>query len=195
MKTRFAFFLAGAVSLLSAASSAENATFVDLRERIYHGKVTKILTPTTVAIQIKRDGRKETLELRLADIVPGNGADGQCHGVTKPTSYIKHNGPLPNRKDNPNSKLRHACKVLSKTIKGETVGIEISQWDYPTTGYLSLKGSIVNFDLISNGEYRVDYSQSRSAHLVRLEKKARCSRVGTWTEMYGDVIEDMKCQE
>lgn len=195
MKNTLSLFLACASTLLASVTFAEDAPFVDLRPTTYRGTVTKILTPTIVEIATERDGRTEVLILRLADIQPGNGADGQCHQSTRRHSHHKSLGLRPQKRETVSAELKQICKVLSKTLKGETVGIEISQWNNPTTGYLSLRNSIVNFDLIANGEYRVDYTQSRSAHLVLLEKEARCKRVGNWKGMLGNKIEDMKCQE
>lgn len=195
MKNTLSLFLACASTLFASAAFAEDAPFVDLRPTTYRGTVTKILTPTTVEIATERDGRTEMLTLRLADIQAGNGADGQCHRTSRQYTHHKNLGLRPQRSEPMDAELKYICKVLSKTLKGETVGIEISQWNTPTTGYLSLGDSIVNFDLIANGEYRVDYTQSRSAHLVLLEKEARCKRVGSWAAMLGNKIEDMKCQE
>lgn len=195
MKNTLSLFLACASTLFASVTFAEDAPFVDLRPTTYRGTVTKILTPTIVEIATERNGRTEMLTLRLADIQAGNGADGQCHRSSRKHSHHKTMGRRPHKAESVNAELKHICKVLTKTLKGEAVGIEISQWNNPTTGYLSLRNSIVNFDLIANGEYRVDYTQSRSAHLVLLEKEARCKRVGSWEVMLGNKIEDMKCQE
>lgn len=195
MKNTLSLFLACASTLFASVTFAEDAPFVDLRQTTYRGTVTKILTPTIVEIATERNGQTEMLTLRLADIQAGNGADGQCHQTSRKYVHHKSLGLRPQKSESVNAELKHVCKVLSKTLKGEAVGIEISQWNNPTTGYLSLRNSIVNFDLIANGEYRVDYTQSRSAHLVLLEKEARCKRLGSWEVMLGNKIEDMKCQE
>lgn len=195
MKNTLSLFLVCASTLVASVAFAEDAPYVDLRPTTYRGTVTKILTPTTVEIATMRNGHTEMLTLRLADIQPGNGADGLCHQPAKKYSKHKSRGVRPQQTDSVRDELKRNCKMLSKTLKGESVGVEISQWNNPTTGYLSLGQSIVNFDLISSGEYRVDYTQSRSAHLVLLEKEARCKRLGSWGVMLGNRIEDMKCQE
>lgn len=195
MKNTLSLFLACASALFAPVTFAEDAPFVDLRPTTYRGTVTKILSPTVVEIATERNGRTEMLTLRLADIQAGNGADGQCHQISRLHSHHRSLRLRPKKAEPLNAELKHICKVLTKTLKGESVGIEISQWNNPTTGYLSLRNSIVNFDLIASGEYRVDYTQSRSAHLVLLEKEARCKRAGSWEVMLGNKIEDMKCQE
>lgn len=193
------FNLLIAIQLLFAAGTAfaENAPFVDIRGTTYYGKVTSILSPTQVEITIKRDQVPEILRLRLADIAPGNGADpmATCKTQSEPHRHHKSFATRSRSVEATDPEVKAACKILSKAVLDKKVGVEITQWNQPTSGYLSKDGSVINFDLISTGEYRVDYTQSRAANLVILEKEARCKRVGNWEKLLGDRIEDMKCQE
>lgn len=195
MKQIFHVLLSCITLITSSLVIAENAPYVDLRKTTFRAVVTEVISPTSVKLVTERRGYKEELILTLADIKPGNNAIGLCKKASNPHHHHKSIGPKSAKAPEKTPELKHACKVLRETIDGKNVGVQITQWEHPTHGYLSLGETVINYELISTGEYRVDYDQSRSAHLVKLEKKARCDRVGSWEEMLGNKIEEMKCQD
>ncbi len=181
--------------ITSSLVIAENAPYVDLRKNTFRAVVAEVISPTSVKLVTERRGYKEELILTLADIKPGNNAVGFCKKASNPHHHHKMIGPKATKAPEQTPELKHTCKVLRNTLDSKDVGVQIIQWEHPAHGYLFFGETVINYDLISKGEYRVDYAQSRSAHLVKLEKKARCDRVGSWEEMLGNKIEEMKCQD
>lgn len=91
-------------------------------------------------------------------------------------------------------KAKKQCRKLSHLLKGKSVEVQITDWNKPVLkGYLEVNGRILNLQLIEQGIYRADPTQTRSEAPFILEKKARCAYRGIWKDLKGLPAEQLKC--
>jgi hypothetical protein len=188
-------------TLVTAHSMAFDmpSELVDLRNPNLRGEVVKIMTPTTVKVEFEKDGHDYHFFVEMINV--DFGADGavECskslnrHLRQRMVHYATNHIGVHERHS---LNLNTACERMSHELLHKDISVEVSSWTQPILrGYIFKDERNYNLSLIERGLYRVDYTQSRSAHLSLIEGKARCQRVGLWKAKLGDIIEDMKCQE
>lgn len=174
---------------------------VDIRDPNFKGEVIEIITPSTVKVEVDRNNRAEHILLEFVNVDFAGDADVECDGHYRRRWSHTRNGiagkhPYYKVTTKLGNKVYRACERLREDLLGEEVKIEVSSWTQPTLkGYLFIDETNYNHSLIQRGIYRVDYTQTRSATMALMEGRARCKRVGLWSSLKGNTIENMKCQE
>lgn len=177
---------------LSNISSA-NEHYTDLRNVNLVGKVVEVSSPNTLKVETIQFGKRRHFWVELIHVDFGADKNIQC--TQKPEfHYPKRMNRQVRTKPALSFSAKSACDRMKIWLNGKIVQVEITEWSQPSLkGFVFHKGTNVNYELISQGEYPVDYRQTRHASLVLLEKKARCQRVGIWQSKKGNVVEDLKC--
>lgn len=175
-------------ALLSSLSYASNS-YVDVRNPNFHGEVMEVSAPNIIKVKTETADGDKHFWIELIHVDFGAKAGIECNlnwfeKLFEPSSVESN---------------EKSCDLLDDMLDGNKVSVEITEWSQPILkGYVFLKqdGQHININhyLISNGIFPVDYKQSKDAGLVRLEKKARCNRLGIWEAKKGDPVEDLKCQ-
>lgn len=198
-------------TLLSPLSFA-SPSYVDIRNPNIHGKVVEVSAPNAIKVKTATADGDKHFWVKLIHVDFGSKAGAEC------------NNNWFDRLFNPSDseKNEESCEMLEDMLDGKSVSVEVTQWPQRTSkeyasleqdngflggsqlpqtilkGYVFLKqdGKHININhyLIENGIFPVDFKQSRDATLVRLQKQARCNRLGIWEEKKGDPVEDLKCQ-
>ena len=80
------------------------------------------------------------------------------------------------------SKLKD-CSRLNELLSKSSVKINLHSYDYQDEvfqGDVFVNGENLSYYMIKNGWYQFDYKQSRSKHLILMQKEAMCKGLGIW---------------
>lgn len=171
-------------------------SYVDLRATNISGKVIDVPAPNVLHVKTKKDGEYKTfyVELIHVDFGPERNISCKEQMTKKSASGSQKHGFRTTEYVNPD--FKQSCDRMNGWLDGKDVHIEITEWSQPVTkGFVFVGSMNINYELIARGWYRADYTQSRDASLVLLEKHARCQRVSIWESKMGIPEEDMKCQD
>ncbi|WP_045861720.1 thermonuclease family protein [Teredinibacter purpureus] len=185
------FFIAA--SFFTIYAQAQDS-YVDLRSPNISGKVIDVPAPNVLQVRTKKDGEYKTFFVEIIHVDFGDQKNLSCRSHKKNSSVLHKQGFRTTEYINPD--IKKACAQMDGWLDGKDVHIEITEWSQPITkGFIFVGSTNINYELIARGWYRADYTQSRDASLVLLEKQARCQRVGIWGSKMGIPEEDMKCQD
>jgi hypothetical protein len=166
-------------SMLAIGAHAKEP-YVDLRNVNIQGEVVEVSSPNVLKLEAIQHGKRRHFWVDIIHVDFGELRNKSC---AKGEDIFR------------STPLEIACEDMTKRIKGKTVQIEVTEWSQPILkGYVFHNQTNLNHELITEGKYPVDYTQTRDANLVVMEKKARCQRVGIWSSKLGIAEEDLKCQ-
>lgn len=77
----------------------------------------------------------------------------------------------------------HDCKRLKSFLSSRPLKVSLTGYNYQAAIYegdVFAGGENLSHYMIKNGWYKFDYKQSRSKHLVIMQKEAMCRGLGIW---------------
>lgn len=177
-------------SQVSALDMPDN--MVDVRNRFFEGTVIGVKSPNVIQVRTKKHDEYVHFFLDLADVNFAADTDFDCSADRSTLQkYVR-----PGATAEALMGRRNACERTLDELEDAHVQVEVTNWTQPhLKGYLFKDGENYNHSLIDRGLYRVNFEATRQASLLLMEGRARCKRIGIWSGLKGNQIEDKKCQE
>lgn len=177
----------------SYGNASEIDLFVDGRNVAVHGKVVKLVEPNILKIKTIQDKEKKVFYFKLSGLDASEFEGKRCsnHYFWKRVKSAS----LPSwlyQISNVDAK----CIEVLKLVKKKNISVEVLDWNKVVhEGYAYHNGKNLNFNMIKEGVFGVDYMHTRDSNLVLMEKESRCLRKGMWKDKAGIIEETLKCQE
>ncbi|MDI4652639.1 MULTISPECIES: thermonuclease family protein [Pseudoalteromonas] len=145
------------VLLFLSASSNANLFF-----NTFDANDVEVLTPSSLRVTIteRNEIRNGVLTVRIDDVDFGLSKNADCI----------------------NSSTKD-CSRLNTLLSNSSVKINLHSYNYKDEVYhgdIFVDGQNLSYYMIKNGWYKFDYKQSRSKHLVLMQKEAMCKGLGIW---------------